>query len=90
MPLPSARRDQYAVKLLSLIPAEESELKPLTWEWLEYLGGLPELTGDADADGAPSAMRLPDDRCHRRYIGTGHGDNESVQVGPCRLARWGP
>ena len=86
----SARRDQYAVKLTSLIPAEQGDLEPLTWEWPAYHGGLPELTGDADADGTPGVMSLPDDRCHRRHIGAGHGDYESVQVGPFRLARWGP
>ena len=34
LPPPSARRDQHAVKLESLILAEESDLESLTWEWL--------------------------------------------------------
>jgi hypothetical protein len=74
------------VELASLIPAEQGDLEPLTWEWLPYLGGFPELTGDADADSTPGVIGPPDDRSHCRHIGAGHGDDESVQVEPFRLA----
>jgi hypothetical protein len=85
----SAGRDQFAVKLESLILAEESDLELLTWEWPGYLGGLPELAGGADTEGIPGVIGLRDERCHRRHIGSGHDDRESVLGGPCRVARWG-
>src|ERR1022692_591042 len=85
----SAGRDQYAVELESWILAEESDLELLTWEWPGYLGGSPELTGGADAEGIPRVIGLRDERCHRRHIGSGHDDRESVLGGPCRVARWG-
>jgi hypothetical protein len=74
----SIGRDQYAGKPESLILAEQVDLELLTWEWLDYPGGSPEFTGDADADGTPRVIGLPDERCHRSHIGSGHGDREPV------------
>src|SRR6516165_1916938 len=87
-PLPSAGRDQYAVKLESLISAEQGDFELPAWKWPGYLGGFPKLAGDADAQGVPGVVGPPDGRRHRRHIGSGHGDHESVRGGLCRVA-WG-
>src|SRR3984893_2297002 len=79
----SSRRDQQAVKLEGLIPAEQVDLfRPERVESASWLRGLPELAGDAHADGIASVIGLPDERCQRRHIGGGKGDHEYVPGGP--------
>src|SRR6202035_6150661 len=83
----SARRDQQAVKLEGLIPAEQVQLFcPERVESASWLRGLPELAGDAHADGIAIVISLPDECCQRRHIGGGKGDHEYVPGG----AGWGP
>ena len=43
---PSAGRDQYALKLESLIPALQPDYEPSICEWRHRLGDAPGLTGD--------------------------------------------
>ena len=52
------------------------------------LRGLPELAGDAHAEGIARVIGLPDGRCQRRDLDGGKGDHESVCGGP-RLLRVG-
>src|ERR1022692_3762235 len=78
----SARRDQQTVKLEGLSPAEQVDLfLPECDESVSWLRGLPELAGDAHAEGIARVVGLPDDRCQRRHIGGGKGDHESVKGG---------
>ena len=78
---PSAGRDQYALKLESLIPALQPDYEPSICEWRLRLGDVPGLTGDADVDVAPGICGLRGDRCQRRHIGCGHGDKEFGRAG---------
>jgi hypothetical protein len=73
-----AGRDQYAVKLESLIPAGQGDLELLTWEWLEHLGGCPGLTVYVDGKSAADVVGLLDDSCHCRHMGSGHDHYEPV------------
>jgi hypothetical protein len=85
----SVGQDQYAVKLESLILAKQADLELLTWEWLDYLGGSPEFTGDANADGTPRVIGLPDEHCHGRHIGSGHalsGPHTGLSPAPHKIS----
>src|SRR5580693_3259673 len=85
----SAGRDQQAVKLQGLFPAEQVDLfRPECGDFASCLRGLPELAGDAHAEGIARVIGLPDGRCQRRDIGGGKGDHESV-CGGSRLLRVG-
>ena len=77
----SAGRDQYALKLESLIPALQPDYEPSICEWRHRLGDAPGLTGDADVDITLGVCGLRGDRCQRRHIGCGHGDEESGRAG---------
>src|SRR6185437_1113532 len=79
----SAGRDQQAVKLESLIPAEQVDLfRPEGCDLAAWLRGLPELAGDAHAEGIARVIGLPDERCQRGHVGRGKGDHEFVPGGP--------
>jgi hypothetical protein len=62
-----------------LIPAQQVDLyRPECVELASWLRGLPELAGDAHAEGIARVIGLPDERCQRWHIGGGKGDHESA------------
>ena len=78
----SARRDQQAVNLDGLGPAEQVDLFRPECADLTSLGGLPELDGDAHADGIARAIGLPDERGNEGTSAAGKATTKSFQAGP--------
>jgi hypothetical protein len=79
----SAGRDEYALKLASLILAGRRDFEMRAGEWLRHPGQNPRPAVDAEVEIALGVIGRRGDRCQRGHIAGGQGDHESVPGAPC-------